>query len=67
MDAVTDKIPSLVVKTFAAIGFIFIGSKVLSYAQLLLSLFVLSGKNVSSPTLQGFKILIMSIVEVLWT
>ncbi|KAG0649234.1 3-ketoacyl-reductase [Hyphodiscus hymeniophilus] len=43
-----DKIPSLAIKAFAAIGFLFIGSKVIIYIQLLLSLFVLSGKSLRS-------------------
>ena len=49
MECIFDKIPNVVTAAFAAIGFIFIGSKAISYIQLLLSLFVLSGKNVSSP------------------
>lgn len=48
MEAILDKIPNAVTTFFAAIGVIFLGSKVLSYVQLLLSLFVLSGKNVRS-------------------
>lgn len=45
-----DKVPNLAIVFFAAIGFVFIGSKVFSYIRLLLSLFVLSGKNVSFPS-----------------
>jgi 17beta-estradiol 17-dehydrogenase / very-long-chain 3-oxoacyl-CoA reductase len=48
MDAIVDKIPNFAIKAFAAIGFVFLGSKVISYIRLLLSLFVLSGKNVST-------------------
>lgn len=48
MEAIFDKVPSVVTLFFAAIGFVSIGSKIISYVQLLLSLFVLSGKNVSS-------------------
>ena len=55
MEAVFDKIPNVVTMGFAAIGFIFLGSKVISYIQLLLSLFVLSGKSVRlSPRPQSF-------------
>jgi hypothetical protein len=50
MDAILDKVPKLLLNSFAAIGFVFLGSKVLSYIQLLLSLFVLSGKNVCGPS-----------------
>ena len=48
MEAILDKVPSAVTVFFAATGFVFISSKVISYIQLLLSLFLLSGKNVSS-------------------
>jgi 17beta-estradiol 17-dehydrogenase / very-long-chain 3-oxoacyl-CoA reductase len=40
------QIPQFVLTAFAGIGFLFLGSLVLSYVQLLLSLFVLPGKNV---------------------
>lgn len=45
MDAI-DKIPKPVLAGFAALGALFVSNKVLSYVRLLLSLFVLSGKNV---------------------
>jgi hypothetical protein len=48
MEAIFDKFPNVVTTFFAAIGFVFLGSKVIGYIQLLLSLFVLSGKNVRS-------------------
>jgi hypothetical protein len=48
MEAIFDKVPNVVTTFFAAIGFVFLGSKVIGYIQLLLSLFVLSGKNVRS-------------------
>lgn len=41
-----DKIPHSVLLGFAGIGALWFGSKVVSYIQLLLSLFVLEGKNV---------------------
>jgi hypothetical protein len=47
MDSIIDPIPKSVLTAFAGIGFVFISSKVISYIQLLLSLFALSGKNVS--------------------
>jgi len=50
MDATMAKfpsLPSLAIKSFAVIGFVFLGSKIISYTQMLMSLFVLSGKNVS--------------------
>lgn len=47
LNQILAKVPNSVLAAFAGIGFIFISSKVLSYAQLLLSLFVLPGKNVS--------------------
>jgi hypothetical protein len=46
MDAVLGKIPNVVIKFFASVGFIFFASRLTSFIQLLLSLFVLSGKNV---------------------
>lgn len=42
-----DSIPKPVLLAFAGIGALWLGSKVVSYVQLLLSLFVLPGKNVS--------------------
>lgn len=47
MDTVIDKIPKPILTGLAAVGFIAVFGKVFSYVQLLLSLFVLSGKNVS--------------------
>jgi 17beta-estradiol 17-dehydrogenase / very-long-chain 3-oxoacyl-CoA reductase len=41
-----DQIPSSVLAAFAGIGALYAGSKIISYVRLLLSLFVLSGKNV---------------------
>jgi 17beta-estradiol 17-dehydrogenase / very-long-chain 3-oxoacyl-CoA reductase len=43
-----NKIPKPVLAGFAGLGLLVISSKILSYIRLLLSLFVLSGKNVSS-------------------
>jgi len=42
-----DKIPKPILTALAAVGFIAISSRVVSYIQLLLSVFVFSGKNVS--------------------
>lgn len=50
MDAIRSfvaAIPSPVQATFAAVGALYLGSKVLSYVGVLLNLFVLSGTNVS--------------------
>jgi len=44
---VLDKIPKPVLAGFAGLGLLVVLSKVISYIQLLLSLFVLPGKNVS--------------------
>lgn len=41
-----DKVPKSVLGAFAGLGLLIAGNKVLSYVRLLLSLFVLSGKNV---------------------
>lgn len=42
-----DYLPAGLVTAFALVGAYTVGSKVISYVQLLLSLFVLSGANVS--------------------
>jgi hypothetical protein len=42
-----DQIPKPVLSALAGIGALFLGLKVFNYVRLLLSLFVLSGKNVS--------------------
>jgi len=44
---ILDKIPKPVLAGFAGLGFFVLSNKVISYIQLLLSLFVLPGKNVS--------------------
>jgi hypothetical protein len=49
--AILDKIPTPVVLLFTILGVIFAARKVISYIQLLLSLFVLPGTNVRQPTL----------------
>jgi 17beta-estradiol 17-dehydrogenase / very-long-chain 3-oxoacyl-CoA reductase len=41
-----DKIPQSLLVGFAGIGALWLGSKIVTYVQLLLSLFVLPGKNV---------------------
>lgn len=46
-----DKVPKPLLAAFAGLGFYLAASYVLSYVRLLLSLFVLSGKNVC-PTYQ---------------
>jgi len=56
MDTLLEKVPSVVTVFFAAIGVLFLGGKVISYVQLLLSLFVLSGKNVRSQHLQSLSL-----------
>lgn len=48
-----DSIPKPVLLTFAGIGALWLGSKVVSYVQLLLSLFVLPGKNLRSYGKKG--------------
>jgi 17beta-estradiol 17-dehydrogenase / very-long-chain 3-oxoacyl-CoA reductase len=40
------KVPNSLLVGFAAIGLLAVSSKVINYTRLLLSLFVLSGKNV---------------------
>jgi hypothetical protein len=50
MDTI-DKIPQGALLTFGAIGFLFLAGKVVSYIRLLLSLFMLPGKNVSINSL----------------
>lgn len=61
-----DSIPAPLLAVLAAIGALWAGSKVVSYARLLLSLFVLSGKNVrpkqssTSPKLTLADVLIYS-------
>jgi hypothetical protein len=50
MDSISDfvaHVPQGVQWAFAGVGALFVGGKVLSYLQLLLNLFVLSGVNVS--------------------
>lgn len=49
LSALLDKIPKSVLATFGIIGLLFASSKVLSFVRLLLSLFVLPGKNVCIP------------------
>lgn len=44
-----DKAPKSILGALAGLGLLVVGNKVLSYVRLLLSLFVLSGKNVSFP------------------
>ena len=44
-----ENIQDVATKTFAVLGALWLGSKVLSYVQLLLSLFVLPGKDVGVP------------------
>jgi len=48
---ILDKIPKPVLAGFAGLGFLVLSNKVISYIQLLLSLFVLPGKNVSHQCL----------------
>ena len=48
--AILEKVPKPVVLAFAALGAVVAAGKVFSYIQLLLSLFVLPGTNVSLPT-----------------
>mgnify|MGYP003629909694 CR=1 FL=1 len=43
-----DKVPRPVLATFAGIGTLWLGLKVVSYMRLLLSLFIFSGKSVCS-------------------
>ena len=43
-----DKVPRPVLATFAGIGTLWLGLKVVSYMRLLLSLFIFSGKSVGS-------------------
>lgn len=50
LGAMLDKIPKPVVLAFTALGAIVAAGKVFSYVQLLLSLFILPGTNVSLPT-----------------
>jgi len=45
---ILDKVPKPLLTAFAAIGFVVIAGKVVSYIQLLLDLFVLPGTNVST-------------------
>ena len=44
------KVPNSLLVGFAAVGLFAVSSKIVSYIRLLLSLFVLSGKNVRAPT-----------------
>ena len=44
-----DKIPKAVLAGLVGVGFLAIAKPIFSYIRLLLSLFVLSGKNVCSP------------------
>ena len=50
LNVMLEKVPKPVVLAFAALGAIVAAGKVFSYIQLLLSLFVLPGTNVSLPT-----------------
>lgn len=45
-DSILSQVPSSVAVALASLGALVIGSKVLSYAMLLLDLFVLKGTNV---------------------
>jgi hypothetical protein len=50
-NALLAKVPNSLLVGFATIGLLAVSSKVINYTRLLLSLFVLSGKNVRTPTL----------------
>jgi 17beta-estradiol 17-dehydrogenase / very-long-chain 3-oxoacyl-CoA reductase len=48
--ALLEKVPTPALLFFTIVGVTFVARKVISYIQLLLSLFVLPGTNVSLPT-----------------
>jgi hypothetical protein len=48
MDSILKSVPNTVLIGLAAVGFVAVSSKVISYIVLLLNLFVLSGTSVSS-------------------
>lgn len=49
-NTILEKVPNNLLAGFAVVGLLAVSSKIGSYIRLLLSLFVLSGKNVCVPT-----------------